>query len=231
MENVKIILASASPRRQQMLSWILPEFESIPADIDETPLLGELPVPYCQRMAVGKTLHCAENEPDADYVIGSDTTVYINHQILGKPKNEEHAREMLQLLNGKEHLVCTAVALACRIGGKLRVLHTVSETVVRFRDMSRDDILDYVASGDPMGKAGAYAIQNREYHPVESIRGCYAGVMGLPLCHVSFLFHQFGYDTFPQIRSACTAGTKYPCTTIPSVIVNPFDVPGTQGVR
>ena len=219
MENVKIILASASPRRQQMLSWIVQEFQCMPADIDETPLPGELPVPYCERMAMGKAVHCAEQLREDAFVIGSDTTVYINHQILGKPEDEEQAEEMLKMLNGKEHLVCTAVTLACRKNGETRYKQSISETVVRFRDMGRDEIRDYVKSGDPMGKAGAYAIQNRIYHPVEAISGCYAAVMGLPLCHLGVLFHHFGVEVFPQIRSACFSGTKYPCSTIPAVNV------------
>lgn len=226
MENVKIILASESPRRQQMLSWILPEFECHPADIDETPLIGELPVPYCQRMALGKALHCVELLPEKGFVIGSDTTVYLNHRILGKPRDEDHAEEMLRFLNGREHLVCTAAALAFRNNGKISILQTVCETIVRFRTMSRDEILDYIASGDPMGKAGAYAIQNLEFHPVESIRGCYASVMGFPLCHVGIMFHEFGYDTFPQIRSACQAGTKVPCNYVPAVNISTVEVPG-----
>ena len=213
-----------------MLSWIIPEFESQPAEIDETPLPGELPVPYCQRMALSKARHCADDLPENGFVIGSDTTVYINHQILGKPRDEEHAEEMLKMLNGKEHLVCTAVAMGCRQNGKLRFLQTICETIVRFRDMSREEILDYIASGDPMGKAGAYAIQNRQYHPVESIRGCYASVMGFPLCHVGNLFHRFGYDTFPQIRSACSAGTKIHCDYVPVVNINRVDVPDNKGV-
>lgn len=227
MENVKIILASESPRRQQMLSWILQEFDCQPADIDETPLFGELPVPYCQRMALGKALHCAKNLPEGGFVIGSDTTVYINHQILGKPRDDEHAEEMLKQLNGKEHLVCTAVALGRLQNRKITVLQTVCETVVRFRSMGHQEIMDYIASGDPMGKAGAYAIQNHEFHPVESIRGCYASVMGLPLCHVGFLFHYFGFDTFPQIRSACLAGTKVFCNTVPAVTFTTVVVPGS----
>ena len=196
-----------------MLSWILPEFESLPADIDENPLIGELPVPYCQRMALGKALHFADSLPEGGFVLGSDTTVYINHQILGKPEDEEQAEEMLKMLNGKEHLVCTAVTLACRKNGETRYKQSISETVVR------DEIRDYVKSGDPMGKAGAYAIQNRIYHPVEAISGCYAAVMGLPLCHLGVLFHHFGVEVFPQIRSACFSGTKYPCSTIPAVNV------------
>ncbi len=230
MENVKIYLASASPRRQQMLSWIFQEFESVPSDIDETPRPGEAPVPYCQRMALGKAMLCAASISDNAFVIGSDTTVYINHRILGKPKDEDEAVEMLKTLNGKEHLVCTAVALAQRRNEEILFRHTICETVVRFREMDRYEILDYVASGDPMGKAGAYAIQNRDFHPVESIRGCYAAVMGLPLCHVGVLFHHFGCDTFPQIRSACAAGTKYPCSFIPAVNISTIDVRGTKGV-
>ena len=200
-----------------MLSWILPEFESMPADIDETPQSWEAPVQYCRRMATGKALHCAETLTEDAFVIGSDTTVYINRKILGKPADEEQAEEMLKMLNGKEHLVCTAVTLAYRNDGKIRLLETDSEVTVRFRDMGPDEIREYVASGDPMGKAGAYAIQNRVYHPVESINGCYAAVMGLPLCHLGVLFHRFGYDIYPQIRSACISGTKYPCRYIPIV--------------
>ena len=229
MENVKIILASASPRRQKMLSWIVPEFESMPADIDETPYPGELPVPYCRRMALGKALHCAGSLTEGSFVIGSDTTVYINHQILGKPRDEDHAEEMLKLLNGKDHLVCTAVAMGYQENGKLKIQQTVCETVVRFREMSREEIMDYIASGDPMGKAGAYAIQNHEFHPVESIRGCYASVVGFPLCHIGNLFHRFGYDTFPQIRSACNAGTKYQCNYVPSIIINDINIPDPKG--
>lgn len=226
MENAKIILASASPRRQKMLSWIIPEFECQPADIDETPIPGEFPIPYCQRMALGKALHCASSAPENCFVIGSDTTVSINKQILGKPVDEENAIEMLRLLNGKEHIVYTAVAIANRKDRKITVLQSISETSVRFRDMSLDEIRDYAASGDPLGKAGAYAIQNHEYHPVESIRGCYAAVVGLPLCHVGTILHRCGYDTFPQIRSACSAGTKVPCSTFPPVIISTFQVPG-----
>ncbi len=226
MDNGKIILASESPRRQQMLSWILPEFEALPADIDETPLIGELPVPYCQRMALGKAMHFVNDLTEGCFALGSDTIVYINHRILGKPRNEDQADEMLKTLNGREHLVCTSVALAYRNNGKLSIQQSVCETIVRFRTLSRDEIHDYIDSGDPMGKAGAYAIQNHEFHPVESIRGCYAAVMGLPLCHVGVLFHRFGHDTFPQIRSACQAGTKVPCNYVPAVNITTIEVPG-----
>lgn len=212
-----------------MLSWIVQEFDTMPADIDETPFPGELPVPYTRRMALGKALHCSDAVPENSFVIGADTTVYINHQILGKPRDENHAEEMLRLLNGREHLVCTAVALGYRKNGSFSVQQTFCETVVRFRSMDRDEILDYIASGDPMGKAGAYAIQNREFHPVESIRGCYASVMGFPLCHVGNLFHRFGYDTFPQIRNACNAGTKINCNYFPPIVISTVDVPKTKG--
>ena len=229
MENVKIILASASPRRQLMLSWIIPEFESISADIDETPLPGELPQPYCQRMALKKVLHCSNIVPEGGFVIGSDTTVTINNQILGKPADENQAIEMLSMLNKKEHLVYTAVAIGNRKRGKLSIQQTICETTVRFRDLGYDEIRDYVESGDPMGKAGAYAIQNHEFHPVETFRGCYASVVGFPLCHVGSILHRFGYDTFPQIRSACMAGTKIYCSHIPAININDVEIAGIQG--
>ena len=229
MDSVKIILASESPRRQQMLSWIVPEFESMPADVDETPKEGELPVPYCQRMALRKVLHCAAEIREDVFVIGSDTTVFLNGEIFGKPRDEKHALEMLKTLNAREHRVATAVAMGRRLNDELQICQTVSETVVRFRDMSRDEIEDYVRSGDPMGKAGAYAIQNRVFHPVESIRGCYAAVMGFPLCHVNVLFHHFGMDIFPQVRSACKAGTKISCSFIPDINISPVSFSEGQG--
>ncbi len=81
-----------------------------------------------------------------------------------------------------------------------------------------------------MGKAGAYAIQNHEFHPVESIRGCYASVVGFPLCHIGNIFHRFGYETYPQIRSACNAGTKYSCNYVPNILINTIDIPDPKGV-
>lgn len=213
-----------------MLSWIVPEFECMPADVDETPREGELPIPYCQRMALRKMLHCAAEVPGDAFFIGSDTTVFLNGEIFGKPRDEDHALEMLKTLNGREHRVATAVTMGCRKDDELQIKQAVSENIVRFRDMSRDEIEDYVRSGDPMGKAGAYAIQNRVFHPVESIRGCYAAVMGFPLCHVNVMFHLFGYDIFPQVRSACMAGTKISCGFIPDINISPVFLNEGQGV-
>ncbi len=231
MENVKIILASQSPRRRAMLAWVLMEFDCRPADIDETPLEGEQPTAYCRRMALGKALKCAESVTDDALIIGSDTTVFVGTRIFGKPKDEDDAAEMLRTLNGRDHKVGTAAVVIAQTNGKRRVLRSYCETGVRLRAMDRDEIRDYVASGDPMDKAGAYAIQNRAFHPVESIHGCYAGVVGLPLCHVCAMLRAVGCDSFPPVRPACMGGTNRNCSCIPAVNIEELDIAGSKGVR
>ncbi len=214
-----------------MLSWVLMEFDCRPSDIDETPLPEELPAAYCRRIALSKALKCAESVSGDAIIIGSDTTVCIGTRIFGKPRDAEDAAEMLRTLNGRSHKVCTAAVLISLTGKSRRILRTCCETSVRLRTMDRDEIRDYVASGDPMDKAGAYAIQNLTFHPVESVNGCYAGVVGLPLCHVCAMLHAVGYDSFPPVRPACMGGTNRNCSYIPAVNIEELDIAGSKGVR
>lgn len=217
MENgVKIILASASPRRKQILSWITPDYEARPADIDETPRHGEDPIAYTRRMALGKMAKAAEALTGDVLVIGSDTTVSLDGVIFGKPRDAAHAREMLSLLNGKEHIVATAVSMFTQRGGTVRTLACVDVTHVRFRHMSEAEVDGFVAGGVPMGKAGAYAIQDREYHPVESIRGCYTGVMGFPFCAVLEMMRNLGFSCAGIGREMCERGSGQCCSFVPS---------------
>ena len=221
MEQSQIILASTSPRRQQMLSWLTTDFTCVPANIDETPRAGENPVEYTKRMAVEKAMKSRKNICCEDaYIIGSDTTVFLKHQIIGKPASPEDAVNILQNLRGKDHLVCTAAALLHTRGKKYRIMRTFCETLVHLRDMSDQEIQAFVDSGEPMGKAGAYSIQNREFHPVESIQGCYASVMGFPLCHLQALFQSFTNPFECSIRQACTEGTGVPCSYEPTPLVH-----------
>jgi len=219
----KIVLASASPRRKEILSRLVAEFEIRPADIDETTLPGEAVRAYTERMAYEKMRKCAEQTDEGTLVIGSDTTVCINGQILGKPTSAEHARDMLRLLNGKDHLVTTAVSMCLTENAQCHILRTTDEIAVRFRHMSEVEIDGFIASGVPMGKAGAYAIQDREFHPVESINGCYTGVMGFPLCHTAAMLRKMGIPLLREdLSAACQSATDYICPSFPKIEISDY---------
>ena len=187
-EPIRVILASQSPRRRDLLTLIGVPHEVRPADIDETVWPGEQPVPHCERLARGKAQALSQTVPDA-LVIGSDTIVVVDDDILGKPATEDEARRMLARLSGREHTVHTAVAVAQ--GGTVR---SAVETVrVRFRPLSEGQIAAYVATGEPMDKAGAYGIQGYGATIVERIDGDYFAVMGLPLGLLISLVRDLGF--------------------------------------
>lgn len=172
---MKIILASASPRRQELLKYIVPEFEVIPADIDET-LPADIPAEKsAEYLAREKALHIAEKYLDR-VVIGSDTVVITGGEILGKPADEADAERMLTLLSGKSHKVVTGVCIAA--AGKYDSFS--EETTVKFYPLTREEILGYIAAGESMDKAGAYGIQGCGCTLVEGIEGDFFNVMGLP---------------------------------------------------
>jgi septum formation protein len=179
MLKQKLALASKSPRRAEILRAVGWECEAIAADIDETRFASEDAVSYVQRLAIAKAETLAPKVAEG-LVLGADTVVLIDGEILGQPRNDEDARRMLRLLNGKWHEVVTGVALtrAGQIGGAL-VDHET--TRVRFCEMSTDEIDWYVSTGEPKGKAGAYAIQGRGALFIEEIQGDYFNVVGLPV--------------------------------------------------
>jgi septum formation protein len=174
-----LILASASPRRAEILRSAGWEFTVAAPDVDETPFTGEGPAEYVQRLAAAKARVVSASYPDRP-VLGADTTVVIDDMILGKPGDAEEARSMLQQLAGRWHQVLTGIALV-RIGAKPyeQITHQITE--VKFAEMSTDEIDHYVATGEPMDKAGAYAIQGRGAVFIEEIRGDYWNVVGLPV--------------------------------------------------
>jgi septum formation protein len=176
MNPLRVILASQSPRRRELLSLVGIGHEVRPADIDETYLAGEKPAPHAERLARGKCAVIAEREPDA-LVIGSDTIVVVDGDVLGKPKDEGDAAHMLRRLSGRTHIVVTAVAVAWK--GETR--SAVEEVNVTFHSLSDDDIAAYIATREPMDKAGAYGIQGFGATIVERVDGDYFAVMGLPL--------------------------------------------------
>lgn len=173
----KLILASGSPRRKELLSAVGWEFEAIVAGIDESVLAGEEPAVYVQRLARGKAEAVAASL-SAGLVLGADTTVVVDHQILGQPVDDADAKRMLLLLNGKWHEVLTGVALV-RVGGESRVEYET--TRVRFADMSEREIDWYVGTGEARGKAGAYGIQGAAGLFIEEIEGDYFNIVGLPI--------------------------------------------------
>jgi septum formation protein len=190
-----LILASQSPRRAELLRNAGISFEVRPADVDESPREGEEPFEYVRRLAREKALAVLASAPLAlipppripedAMVLGADTTVVLDGEILGKPLDAEDARRMLRRLSGRVHQVTTAVCLARRNGKRAVVAEVESEvTEVEFSAMSEQEIAAYVASGEPMDKAGAYAIQGGASRWIPRIRGCYFNVVGLPVARV-----------------------------------------------
>ena len=185
--SVKIILASGSPRRRQLLELIGIEAEISPSNIDETMRPRETPRRHAERLAREKASTVATRQPDR-ITVAADTIVVVNRKVLGKPRDEADARRMLSMLSGREHTVITAVAVAR--GRKLR--SAVEEVKVKFRRLRDEDIDAYIATGEPMDKAGAYGIQGFGATIVECVNGDYFAVMGLPLARLVMLLRDLG---------------------------------------
>ena len=185
----RIILASQSPRRRDLLTLIGVPHDVRPADVDESVHPDEAPVPHCERLARTKAATIAAREADA-VVIGSDTIVVIDGDILGKPGTPDEAVAMITRLAGRTHTVFTAVAVAWRG----RTLSAVESVSVTFRPLTSQQIADYVATGEPMDKAGAYGVQGFGATIVERIDGDFFSVMGLPLGRLIVLLRDLGLD-------------------------------------
>jgi len=191
--KIKLILASASPRRAEILRNAGLAFDVVPADVDETLLPNERAEDYVRRLAEEKGRIAMEglgrDTPPA-ILIGADTTVVAGGQILGKPTEEEDARRMLRLLSGRTHNVLTGLSvLRSPDGGSASCVET---TLVTFADLSEREIESYVASGEPFDKAGAYGIQGIGGRYVTRIEGCYFNVMGLPLSRLWSMLRGLG---------------------------------------
>jgi septum formation protein len=183
-----LILASASPRRRELLDQLGIRYEVLPADIHEVPEPGETPEAYVRRVAADKSLEVQRLSGNRQPVLAADTEVVLDGEILGKPRDFEHAREMLARLSGREHRVLSAVSL--RLGENH--WEALSLSTVAFRDILPSEIEAYWATGEPQGKAGAYAIQGRGAVFVRHLAGSYSGVMGLPLFETAELLQRVG---------------------------------------
>lgn len=183
---MSVILASQSPRRKELLAKIISEFQTMPADIDES-VVGELtPLDYVLEMAQKKAqLICKQNPHNL--VIGSDTIVVVNDEILGKPRNDQEAFEMLRKLSGKKHLVHTSVYMM----NPHQIEQKIVSAEVTFFDLSDADIYEYLATGEHQDKAGAYGIQGQGSLLVESIKGDYYAIVGFPVAQVKRMLAKF----------------------------------------
>ncbi len=190
MKNKSLILASASPRRAALLGQVgITPDKTIPAEIDETPLKGELPRSLAERLAVEKAQAVAESHSGA-YILAADTVVACGRRVLEKAADETEERRFLKLLSGRRHKVIGGIALLCPDG---RVISRAIETVVQFKKLSDHDIEDYVQSGEWEGKAGGYAIQGRAGAYIKFIRGSYSNVVGLSLYDTMQILKGSGY--------------------------------------
>ncbi|WP_313953084.1 Maf family protein [Accumulibacter sp.] len=201
VQNPRVHLASRSPRRRELLAQIGVRFDTIAfrdarrgdPELDETPLPGEDPISYVERIARSKaefgrrivTWRRLLSQP----VLAADTTIELADEVIGKPVDADDARRILHRLSGQTHRVLTAVAID--FDGRIELTRSISE--VRFRQLDDGEIDRYIASGEPMDKAGAYGIQGRAGMFVEYLAGSYSGVMGLPLCETAQLLKRFGY--------------------------------------
>ncbi len=190
----------------QMGGW---HFRVHPADVDESPRSGESPESHVERLAVEKAQGCAAQIQEDAIILGADTVVVDDGGILGKPANPEEAATMLKKLRGHVHRVCTGIAV--RRTRQETLLTDLCITEVPMRSYSDAEIQDYILTGDPLDKAGAYAIQHTGFHPVESLSGCFASVMGLPLCHLARTLKKINLDTKTDIAARCKTEFTYSC--------------------
>jgi septum formation protein len=211
----RLILASGSPRRRQLLSLLGLPFVIKTADVDETQLDGEAPTELVLRVSQAKA--SAVNDVRSDeLVIAADTIVVLDGQVLGKPEDPEDAVCMLRCLRGRSHIVYSGVTVSHP--ASRRMLRELGESTVSMRDYGDAEIDAYVDSGDPLDKAGAYAIQHPIFAPASSVDGCWLNVMGLPLCHLGRALAEFGVVIPASIGVTCQAFSQLECCISPRIL-------------
>lgn len=203
---MRLYLASTSPRRRELLRWLGLPFDLLAPEVDEARLPGEPADSMVRRLSLAKARACAHLYPN-DLIIAADTTVLLDGDVLGKPVDATDAVSMLSRLRGLPHVVYSGVAVL----GPGREWSYVCQSTVWMRDLTDVEIASYVASGDPLDKAAAYAVQHRDFRPVARVEGCFANVMGLPVCRVAEVLREFG----APVRSpglACYAHPESDCS-------------------
>lgn len=211
---VNLILASNSPRRRQLIGLTGWDFVVSVADVDESVRENESPADYVLRLAETKARAVRTNAEDI--ILAADTTVVDGSDILGKPADDAEAVAMLTRLRGRTHQVFTGIALLR--GSDDSLLTDLCVTDVPMRAYSDEEIRSYVATGDPFDKAGAYAIQHPGFNPVIDMKGCYASVMGLPLCHVVRLMRRMDIQPNADVPANCQKLLEYDCPVFESIL-------------
>ncbi|CAG0926916.1 dTTP/UTP pyrophosphatase [Thermoflexales bacterium] len=217
-----LLLASASPRRRELIKLLGLSVETTSADIDEVPLPNEQAADMARRLSREKALAVARHvrvPPSPGFIIlASDTVVSLAGEPLGKPRDAAEARSMLGRLRGRTHQVYTAITLLDLQTD--RALTDLADSDVPMRNYSDEELEAYIASGDPFDKAGAYAIQHSGFHPVENFSQCFANVMGLPLCHVVRSLRQLGVEAGNDVPTLCQAHISYACPVFKSILAS-----------
>ena len=208
-EKPLLVLASSSPRRRQLLALADWMFSIVITDVDESQRANEMPADYVLRLAETKARAAASQAHAGQVVLGADTAVVDGADILGKPKDMAEADRMLTQLRGHTHQVYTGMALIRLSDGLL--LRELCVTDVPMRDYSDDEINAYIQTGDPLDKAGAYAIQHPHFQPVAHMSGCYASVMGLPMCHLVRAMRKMDIPPRANVPVNCQTLLEYQC--------------------
>ena len=206
MTSTPLFLASGSPRRRELFGLFGFNFNIVAPTVDEARRDGESPVDYARRLSVTKAEAAAR---PGVVLLAADTIVVDGDDVLGKPRDEADAWAMLARLRGGAHEVFTAIVLWDT--ARSRRITDLARSPVRMRAYTDAELAAYIASGDPMDKAGAYGIQNPDFHPVEDFAHCFANVMGLPLCHVARSMGGVGIAPPPDIPDRCQAALDYAC--------------------
>lgn len=208
-ERILILLASNSPRRRELISLGNWSFSISVSNVDESLRAGETPGDYVRRLADSKARAAIGNAGPEHIIVAADTAVVDDDMILGKPKDMADAAQMLQRLRGHTHQVYTGLSVLEMKNG--RSINEVCVTDVPMRNYSDEEISLYVQTGDPLDKAGAYAIQHARFQPVENMGGCFASVMGLPLCHLTRALRKLHVTPDADIPNNCQTYLHYQC--------------------
>lgn len=220
MDKRLLVLASASPRRRELLGIAGFMFSTVSTNIDETPQADEDPRAYTRRVAIAKARAALALVQGYPLILAADTTVDDRGTILGKPRDGAEAEAMLYRLRGRTHQVHTAIAVLDSMTGQLE--SEVATTDVPMRDYGPEEIAAYIASGDPFDKAGGYAIQHPVFSPVLTRTGCYSNVVGLPLCHFLKLLRRMDLGVQQDIPFLCQSAHDYECGVFGNILRPPI---------
>lgn len=216
----EFILASNSPRRKALLRNLIDNFMIVNPDVEETRHKGETPQDYVLRISEDKARaarNMIHSSPGSDWVIiAADTIVVDGDQILGKPADESQAKQMLTELRGRTHTVHSGLAVFDLAREEIQT--RVVSSKVFMRKYTEEEVNVYVASGDPLDKAGAYAIQNHHFDPAPDFNDCFANVMGLPLCHLAVLLHEMDCPGQFGVAERCQESNQYQCPIFSGIL-------------